>query len=147
MDKFILRPAQAADAPAIRNLVRASHINPTGLKWPRFIVAESQTGEFLACGQLKPHADGTLEMASIAVQKEYRHEGLARAVIERLMYEAPRPLYLMCRAQLGTLYEKFGFYTLRPDEMPPYFRRISHMVGLVDLLAHEGTHLLVMRCD
>jgi len=147
LDNLTLRPAREADFSAIRILVRSTNINPTGLKWPRFIVAETPDGQMIACGQIKPHIDGSTEIASIAVQPEYRKRGLARAIIEELTHDAPRPLYLMCRSELGPLYEKFGFYALQSDEMPPYFRRISKLASLVDLLAREGTTLLIMRCD
>ncbi|NOY98364.1 MAG: GNAT family N-acetyltransferase [Chloroflexi bacterium] len=147
MAEIVLRPAAETDSPAIRALVRSSHINPTGLSWQRFLVALTPDGELIGCGQVKPHMDGSHELASIAVQPAYRKQGVARAIIEKLMAEAPRPLYLMCRSQLGALYEKFGFYALRPDDMPRYFRRISQLAGLVDLLAREGSTLLVMRCD
>lgn len=142
-----MRPARESDLSAIRSLIRSSKINPTGLKWPRFIIAETPGVKMIACGQLKPHIDGSTEIASIAVQPEYRNQGLARAIIEELMRDAPRPLYLMCRFELGPLYEKFNFYPLQQEEMPPYFRRISKLASLVDLLFREGTTLLVMRCD
>ncbi|MBC8335322.1 MAG: GNAT family N-acetyltransferase [Anaerolineales bacterium] len=147
MDNFTLRPARETDFSSIRNLVRSTKINPTGLKWPRFIVAETSDGKMIACGQLKPHIDGSTEIASLAVQPDYRNLGIARAILEKLMLDAPRPLYLMCRSELGLLYEKFDFYALQPEEMPPYFRRISKLASLVDFLAREGTSLLVMRCD
>ncbi len=147
MDKFTLRPARETDFPIIRTLVRSTNINPTGLKWPRFIVAEAPDGKLAACGQVKPHGDGSTEMASIVVRPEYRKQGLARIIIEELMAEAPRPLYLMCRFELGLLYEKFGFYAIQAEDMPPYFLRVSRLASLVELLAREGTTLLIMRCD
>jgi N-acetylglutamate synthase-like GNAT family acetyltransferase len=125
--------------------VRLGHINPTGLDWPRFVVAVSQNGEVIACGQVKPHRDGSRELASIVVHPDWRSKGLARAVIENLIAVDPGDLYLMCRAELGPLYEKFGFRALKTPEMPPYFRRISRLVGLIDSLRREGTSLLVMK--
>jgi N-acetylglutamate synthase-like GNAT family acetyltransferase len=147
LDKFALRPAREADFSAIRRLIRSTKINPTGLKWPRFIIAETPDGKLIACGQLKPHSDGSTEIASVAVQPEYREQGIARAIIKKLMSDAPRPLYLMCRFELGVLYEKFGFYVIQRENMPPYFRRISWLASLVKLLTSEGTSLLIMRCD
>ncbi|MBT3188384.1 MAG: GNAT family N-acetyltransferase [Anaerolineae bacterium] len=147
MDKFTLRPAREADFSAIRTLVRSTKINPTGLKWQQFIIAESPGEKMIACGQVKTHLDGSTEIASIAVQPENRGQGMARVIIEKLMLNASRPLYLMCRFELGKLYEKFGFYAVQAEDMPPYFRRISRLASLVDLLAREGTTLLVMRCD
>jgi len=147
LDKFIIRPAREADFSAISTLVRSTKINPTGLKWQRFIIAESSVGKMISCGQIKTHLDGSAEIASIAVQPEDRGQGMARVIIEKLMLNASRPLYLMCRFELGKLYEKFGFYAIQTKDMPPYFRRISCLASLVDLLAREGTTLLVMRCD
>jgi hypothetical protein len=44
---FKLRPATEDDAAVIRKLVRIGQINPTGLKWQRFIVAESPEGQVI----------------------------------------------------------------------------------------------------
>jgi ribosomal protein S18 acetylase RimI-like enzyme len=75
----------------------------------------------LGCGQIKPHSDGSRELASIAVQVQARGQGLARAVIvELLAREKTRPIYLMCRARLVPLYVIFGFHVIKLDEMPVY---------------------------
>lgn len=147
MAEFALRTATVEDFLAIRALVRAVRINPTGLDWRRFIVAVTPQGEVIGCGQVKPHADGSRELASIAVQRAYRGRGVARAIIERLLADSPRPLYLMCRSSLGGLYERFGFHPVAPGEMPTYFRRISRLAGLAGLLAREGETLLVMKLE
>ena len=122
-------------------------INPTGLDWRRFVVAVSPQGEVIGCGQVKPHRDGSLELASIAVTPERRGQGVARAIIEHLLAENQGELYLMCRSGLGGLYEKFGFRVIQPDEMPRYFRKISRLVGLVEVLRRDGESLLVMKRD
>jgi hypothetical protein len=49
LDKFILRPAQPADFPAIRRLIFEMRLNPFGLDWRRFIVADSAGAGFAAC--------------------------------------------------------------------------------------------------
>jgi hypothetical protein len=46
---------------------------------------------------------------------------------------------------MGPFYERFGFYALKPDEMPRYFRRLSQLAGLVFTLAQRGETLLVMK--
>lgn len=120
-------------------------INPTGLDWRRFLVAVTPRGQVIACGQLKPHGRDLLELASIAVHPDHRSQGLARAVIERLLEGSPRPLYLTCVASLGAFYERFGFRTLTTEEMPRYFRRLSQLAGLVFTLAKRGETLLVMK--
>ena len=48
-----LRRATAADQPQIDALIRTVGINPMGLKWPRFVVAD-EGGRIVGAGQVKP---------------------------------------------------------------------------------------------
>jgi N-acetylglutamate synthase-like GNAT family acetyltransferase len=116
-----------------------------GLDWKRFVVAVDAQDVMIGCGQLKPHGADILELASIAVYPEHREKGVARAIIEYLLKESPRPLYLMCESSNGPLYEKFGFRVLTYDEMPRYFQRMSKLVGLVTTLAQREERLLIMK--
>jgi N-acetylglutamate synthase-like GNAT family acetyltransferase len=141
---ILIRPALQTDFPAIRALIRETGINPMSLDWRRFIVAELPGTGFAGCGQLKPHGDGSLELASIAVIPGARGKGLARLIIQRLMADATRPLYLTCRDELGSFYEKFGFQPVQDGEMPRYFKRISRMAGVISALRLIKVRLLVM---
>ena len=117
------------------------------LDWRRFLLASSPDGKLAACAQVKPHSDGTLELASLAVRPEFRGKGLGRALIERLLAESPRPLYLTCRSGLEPLYLKFGFHTLAYEDLPPYFRRIQKLASAMMGIFRDGETLLVMRLD
>jgi N-acetylglutamate synthase-like GNAT family acetyltransferase len=143
--EIILRPAVETDSAAIVELIHMVRINPTGLDWRRFWVAVSAAGEVIGCGQIKPHGAGVFELASIAVHPAFRQQGVARAIIERLLAEGPRPLYLMCRSSLTPFYEKFGFRVLSVAEMPPYFQRMVRLAGLFRRLAHSAEGLAVMK--
>ena len=99
----------------------------------------------IGCGQIKPHGTEILELASIAVYPEYQGYGVASAIIQNLLDNHPRPLYLMCESSRGSLYEKFGFRTIVYDEMPRYFQRISKLAGLMTSLARRDERLLVMK--
>lgn len=145
LSEYTLRHATSADARAIRQIISAVHINPMSLNWRRFVVATSQQGFLIGCGQIKPHGDGSQELASIAVQPEWRGKGIARAIIEHLLKEHPGTLYLTCRSQLGPLYQKFGFQTIQLADMPPYFRRLSQLVVTLNKIIHQPDDLLVMR--
>ena len=140
MEKYSLRPAQRSDASAIRRLIWQVGINPIGLDWKRFLVAVDRGGQVIGTGQIKIHSDGSQELASIAVCEEWRHRGVARAIIERLLSNHAGPLYLTCRSQLVPFYEKFGFQELEPGSMPQYFRRIQHLVSLF----RGSGHLAIM---
>lgn len=140
----ILRPATPDDQAAIRSLIRQSQINPIGLNWHRFIVIVDERGRLLACGQIKPHRDGSRELASIAVAPDQRGKGLARSVIECLLEQAGPPLYLTCADRLRGFYERFGFRVLAVDEMPGYFRSIYRMFNWLARLVRSQRRLLVM---
>ncbi len=140
-----LRAALEDDFSAIKDLVREGQINPMGLDWQRFIVAVTQENIVIGCGQIKPHRDGTNELASIVVTKKWRKLGIAKMIIEELMRGYEGELYLMCQSSLGTIYEKYQFVALNENEMPKYFRRINKLVGFVEPLRKSGETLLVMK--
>ena len=148
MDEFTVRAATRQEFPAIRKLIHVVGINPTGLNWRHFLVAVSPDNELLGCGQIKMHSDGSRELASIAVDERARGRGIARAVIQELFVrEKERPLYLMCRARLEPLYNKFGFHSIRPDEMPPFFQSISHVERIFNSSAKAEDRLMVMKLN
>lgn len=117
------------------------------LDWRRFRVAKTAEDQFIGCGQLKPHGDGSLELASIAVIPEWRKRGVARALIHTLKDAAPRPLYLTCLSGMGPFYKKFGFQAIGGAELPKYFRRLSMLAGLASALKVMDETMLVMRLD
>jgi N-acetylglutamate synthase-like GNAT family acetyltransferase len=143
MSDFTLRSATEKDFPAIRDLIHRVEINPMDLDWRRFVLAVDGSGKMLGCGQLKPHGQEVVELASIAVEPEYHGQGIARVIIEHLIQRAPRPLYLTCRARLGPFYEKWGFRSIELNEMPPYFRRLARLAKMLNVFFNEK--LLVMK--
>ena len=145
MINYTLRPARETESRAIRDLIHQVGINPIGLDWKRFIVAVDSEDHILGIGQLKPHGNEILELASIAVTPEYRGQGVARAIIQRLLKDSPRPIYLMCESKNGILYEKFGFRAISYDEMPRYFQRITKFVGPASTLARHQERILIMK--
>jgi N-acetylglutamate synthase-like GNAT family acetyltransferase len=145
MTDYEIRPALESESMQIRDLINLVGINPTGLDWRRFIVGVDQSGQVIACGQIKPHGTNVRELASIAVHPDYRGRGFARRVIERLLHESPRPLYLMCMSHNGTMYEKFGFQAMADEQMPRYFARMKKLFGVVKVLRRSDGELLVMK--
>jgi N-acetylglutamate synthase-like GNAT family acetyltransferase len=147
MSNYTLRPAQEPDSKPIKDLIHLVGINPIGLDWKRFVVAVNAQDEIVACGQLKPHRENILELASLAVQPEFQGQGLGRLIIEDLLKKSPRPLYLICMSKNGGLYEKFGFRALEYKDMPRYFQRISKLAGFADIFMHSDEALLVMKLE
>lgn len=148
MPDYKIRSALESESTQIKGLINLVGINPAGLDWKRFIVAANEKGQVIACGQIKPHGADVRELASIAVHPEYRGQGIARAVIERLLRENPRPLYLMCMSHNGPMYEKFGFHALADNkQMPRYFARIRKLFSVADVFRKSGEELLVMKLE
>ncbi|MFZ1043878.1 MAG: GNAT family N-acetyltransferase [Anaerolineales bacterium] len=143
MVDFTLRPATENDSLLIKDLIHRVGINPMDLDWHRFVVAVDGSGKMLGCGQLKPHGRDVIELASIAVEPSYQHQGIARVIIESLIACGPRPLYLTCRSRLGSFYEKWGFRSIQPNEMPAYFRRLSRLVNVIGAFIDDK--MLVMK--
>lgn len=145
MLKYEVRPALESESSQIKRLIHEGGINPTGLDWRRFLVAVEESGQVIGCGQLKPHGQDILELASIAVTPSYQKQGVARKIIERLLEQSPRPLYLMCIEHNGPMYEKFGFRAIELDEMPRYFRRMRKLFDLSKALRKIDEGLWVMK--
>ena len=142
------RKAQKEDAGAIRSLIWQVQINPFGLNWRHFLVAVDEQGRVVATGQIKPHRDGTLELASIATLPDYRNHGLASAIITRLVQDTPQPLYLNCRDIMEPFYSRFGFRSLSIEEMPPSYARDMRMMERARrTVAKNMPILLVMKLD
>lgn len=142
MTSIQLRPAQLSDEKAIRALIRQARLNPTGLKWQRFLIAEAD-GNFVGCVQIKPHRDGVRELASLAVIPEWHGQGIGTRLINALLAQERRELYLMCRAGMATYYQRFGFVELEGVAVPSSLR-FYYRVGLIfRWLGNEG--LAIMR--
>lgn len=145
MAEYDLRPATEFESAQIKDLIHLVGINPSGLDWRRFLVAVDASGQVIGCGQIKPHGADILELASIAVVPQFQGQGIARAIIEMLLAQGPRPLYLMCIAHNGPMYEKFGFHTIEYKEMPKYFQRISKLFSVAKAVRRTEEDLLVMK--
>jgi N-acetylglutamate synthase-like GNAT family acetyltransferase len=147
MINYSIRPALESESAQIKDLINLVGINPTGLDWKRFVVAVNDSGQVIACGQIKPHGTDIRELASIATNPEYRGQGLARAVIETLLRENSKPMYLMCMSHNGPMYEKFGFRVIAEKQMPRYFARIKKIFNVADVFRKSGEELFVMKLE
>jgi N-acetylglutamate synthase-like GNAT family acetyltransferase len=143
---YAIRRAVQADQASITSIVRAAGINPLDLRWPRFLVAK-EDGRIIGVVQVKPHRDGSRELASLAVVPEYRGQGVGSALVRELLATEGESVYLTCADRLEGYYMRFGFRRLEPTEMPPYFRRLSRLTRFLSaVLRVFGLHwrILVM---
>ncbi len=124
-----LRVAVAADQRAIRDMIRTARLNPMHLHWSDFIVAvEAASGRIVGVGQVRPHNDGSRELASIAVTPAYQGQGVGRAIVAALLAREQGDLYLYTRCPLTGYYERFGFVVISGDKLPGSMR-LSYRIG------------------
>jgi predicted N-acetyltransferase YhbS len=141
-----IHTASEDDQFAITAIVRAARIYPRDLDWRRFLLA--QWGQdIIGVGQVKPHPDGSRELASIAVVPEWQGNGVGGAIIRALLSRENGPLYLMCVADRQHYYERFGFKRLERPAMPPYFRRFMLLAPALKLLSLNRVRVIVMGRD
>ncbi|GJM39975.1 MAG: hypothetical protein DHS20C20_02570 [Ardenticatenaceae bacterium] len=149
------RRALASDEAAIKALIRTVNINPMGLKWHRFIVAVDEpcteqsrsNGRLIGCGQIKPHRDGSRELASIAVQKAWRRQGIAGAIIQQLLANETVPIWLTCMDKLVPFYEQFGFAEVKKGDgrsLPFYFKVATTFFKPIQKISRIPGYLAVM---
>jgi N-acetylglutamate synthase-like GNAT family acetyltransferase len=143
-----LRAAKADDQKMIRKMVCRARINPIGIHWPDFIIAESE-GQIVGIGQVKQHRDGSRELASIAVRPAYQRQGIATAIIHELISNEEGVLYLTCRAHMEDFYKPFGFYRVTGDDLSGYMafldRLNRYLEAIVSLFRDTGPLGIIMR--
>ncbi len=126
--EFRIRPARRSEWPVIRALIQEARLDPTGLAWSRFLVAESATGQIIGCGQVRhypgrsigPWQEGSWgrELGSLVVASQWQRRGVGAALVRALQAQAGPPLYLVCVHRLESYYVRFGFQRLPPQELP-----------------------------
>lgn len=137
-----IRPALADDDTIIRAMIKREQLDPTGIKWQNFLIAEIDN-EIAGIGQIKPHRDCE-ELGSLITNPEFRGQGVANTLIKALEARAGRPLYLKCLAKMEPYYEKFGYQTISWQEAPLFFKLIGFVMSIAGLFGVEGR---IMRKD
>lgn len=148
-----LRPATAADQVMIRKLVCGARLNPVGLHWQNFLIAEQRredgTAQIVGIGQLRPHCRGIVELASLVVVEAMQGRGIGARLVNALLARAGGPVYLLCDFPLLPYYTRFGFRELTTAaEMPQPFRRtirlVNRLMALYYLLTGAEHHIHTM---
>lgn len=131
---YSIRAATEADQSVITAIIRQARLNPMALDWQRFLVAEA-AGRIIGTVQVKPHGDGTRELASLAVVSEWQGLGVGTALVQAALAHETGPLYLTCRSDVEGYYTRFGFRLLARGELTPYFRRLARVANALTALA------------
>lgn len=103
------RRAQEEDLPRIVDLARSLGLDYPGMENDDLWVAEDE-GRVIGLVGLKTHAD-CLELCALGVEPTRRRGGVAKALVEALMAEAPGPVHLA--TVIPGFFEACGFERTR----------------------------------
>ena len=146
----LIRPAAPADQRAIRAWVWRAGLNPINLSWRNFVVAEVE-GQIVGLGQLRPHADGSLELASLVVSPAHRGRGIGSQIVRALLASRRGPIYLFCENALQPYYTRLGFQPLQPADLPPALARMHRMarwlMRLASAVSRREMGIVAMRWE
>ena len=114
-----LRRAAPADEAAVLALLR-SH---DGLE-VEFQASESclavEAGEVLACGRLRRHSDGALELASVATKAGLHDRGLGSALVRCILRDVREPVFALALAP--GFFARHGFREVARESLPASVR-------------------------
>lgn len=116
-----LRAATAADESAVLDLLRSHDGLEVEFEAAEFLLAvlDGASGkghDVVACGRLRRHGDGALELASVATRAGLHGRGLAGALVERLLAGARQPVYALALAP--GFFAKQGFTEVAKATLP-----------------------------
>jgi N-acetylglutamate synthase-like GNAT family acetyltransferase len=73
--------------------------------------------KLVACAELRKRR-GCSVIFNLFVKQEYRHQKLGSCLIEHLIHEGKKPIYLSCISDLIPFYNNFGFIAISPEQVP-----------------------------
>jgi N-acetylglutamate synthase-like GNAT family acetyltransferase len=140
-----IRPATAADSRLIRAKVREEELDPTGLDWRNFKLAEAPAGQVIGICQVRRYP-GTRELGSLVVEAGWRGQGVGAALIHACLAEQAPPVYLECVAARQPYYERFGFQRI-PKRQAPLLLQLKSRLGEALSWLFYRVEIIVMRWD
>lgn len=115
--KVSIRQASAGDQQAILALAQGERVNPVGLHWPNFVVAEHE-GALVGAVQIKFHRDGAREVGSLIVAQHVRNQGIAARLIDARLADQTGRMLAVTGRKYAEHYARWGFAPIRPCQAP-----------------------------
>src|SRR5688572_352297 len=116
---MLVRPAFSSDGPAVLALLHHHPGLEVAFQAEEFVVA-AEGPEVLACGRLRRHRDGALEIASVATQPGRHGLGLGSSVVRALLANVDGPVFALALAP--GFFARHGFREVATDTLPASVR-------------------------
>jgi N-acetylglutamate synthase-like GNAT family acetyltransferase len=113
----LVRPAVAGDQEPILALTRGERVNPMGLHWPSFFVAE-RNGTLIGAVQMRLHRDGARELGTLVVSPQARNQGIAARLISGLLSRSRGHVFMVTGRKHAAHYARWGFAPIKPSQAP-----------------------------
>ena len=153
--QIAIRPATAADAPALHALI-AAHLeegrllprtlDELGIHAPRFVIAVDTTsdGRVVGCAELAPLSQAVAEVRSLVVSRDARRHGLGIRMVEDLAARARRDGFtrLCAFAHDPAFFVRRGF-SIVPHTWVP--EKIAHDCNSCPLFRNCGQYAIVLE--
>lgn len=89
----------------------------------RFYVAKIDSN-LVGCVRTKILDGGYLELASLAVNKNYQGRGIGSKLVEKLLSkELARPIFILTELNKEKFYKKFDFNIIEPSQLPDELKK------------------------
>ena len=124
-----VRGAREEDQPVISAMVRRARLNPSNLHWERFVIADDGS-RTVGVAQLRRHADGATELASLVVEPGVRRQGIAMQMVDALLADERAPVYALIDRRFVEHFTRWGFAPVHPSELPRSVSR-GYRIGRV----------------
>ncbi len=141
-----VRPATAADLPAVERLLTASSLPLDGVRdaFSTFVVAESGS-EIVGVAGMEQAGDDAL-LRSVAVHPDWRSHGVGRALVTRVISDAEsrglRALYLLTTTA-ERWFPGFGFHAVTREAVPAGLQGTAEFAGACPASAT----VMCRKCD
>lgn len=114
-----LRRATPADEAGVLALLRSHKGLEVEFDAREFCLA-SDASELLACGRLRRHADGALELASVATKAGLHGKGLGSSLVQCMLGGVREPVYALALAP--GFFARHGFREVAKETLPASVR-------------------------
>lgn len=145
----VIRKAVASDQAAITALVHSERLNPTGLAWRNFHVAE-RGGRLVGAVQIRPHGDQAREAGSFVVVPDQRGRGLGGRLLDHVLAGETGAVYAITVRARAAYFARWGFVRQPLATAPGPVARNAVMGqiagGLMALLKGRDLRRVVVLC-